>query len=253
MLTHNAAFLNTWSTVSTSLLVTYLLSNPSFNGNHQTPVPLSFNCSAMFSDTPNSTRPPSYTSDRLPRYSFDGAPPHVIAPAAAAALRPLTAIEETPEIQADKQKTLAASIGVGALILIFTIMDGLVFGCTWFIMAIKLRPWDYSWWAEHREKYLLGLWIPSILLALFSGFCAFYAGATVCSSDKVWKRNGFAGFFLILFFFGLTFAPFIGSFAIPMATRANYFRHVCDGMDTRIEIDANSTPPFPLVKTIQTH
>jgi hypothetical protein len=218
------------------------------------PVPPWFNGSSKSSDTPKSTRPPSYTSDRLPRYSFDGAPPPIIAPAAAAALQiPLTAIDEAPEIQAAKKKTLVATISVGALILIFIIMNGLVFGCTWFIMAIKLRPWDYSWWAEHREKYLLGLWIPSALLAIFSGLCAFYAGAAVCSSNKVWKRSSFAGIFLILFFFVLTFSPFIGSIAIPIATRVNYFRHVCDGMDTRIEIDADSTHPFPLVKTIRTH
>jgi hypothetical protein len=217
------------------------------------PVPLSFNGSTKSSDTPNSTRPPSYTSDRLPRYSFDGAPQPITAPAAAAALRiPLTAIAETPEIEAEKKENIALSIGMGALILIFVIMDGIVFGCTWFIMAIKLRPWNYSWWAEHREKYLLGLWIPSVLLAFFSGLGALYAAAAI-RREGVWKHNCFARFFLILVFLGFPLAPFIGSFAIPMATRVNYFRHVCDGMDTRIEIDANSTPPFPLVKTIQTH
>ena len=212
-----------------------------------------FNGSSKSTDTPKSTRPPSYTSDRLPRYSFDGAPPPVTAPAAAALRIPLTAIHETPEIQATKKKTFVATSGVGRLILICIIMNGLVFGCTWFIMAIKLRPWDYSWWAEHREKYLLGLWIPSVLLAVFSGFCAFCAGAAVCSSNKAWKRSSFAGFFLRLFSFVLTFAPFIGSIAIPMATRVNYFRHVCDGMDTRISIDGDSTHPFPLAKPIRTH
>jgi hypothetical protein len=218
------------------------------------PVPPLFNGSSKSSDTLNSTRPPSYISDGLPRYSFDGAPPPVTAPAAAAALRiPLTAIDEAPEIQAAKKETLVATIGVGSLILVFIIMNGLVFGCTWFIMAIKLRPWDYSWWAEHREKYLLGLWIPSVLLAVFSGFCAFCAAAAVRSSDKVWKRSSFADFFLIPFFVALTFIPFIGSIAIPIAIRVNYFRHVCDGMDTRIEIDADSAHPFPLVKTIRTH
>lgn len=166
---------------------------------------------------------------------------------------PLTAIDETPEIQAAKKKTLVATISVGPLILICIIMNGIVFGCTWFIMTIKLRPWDYSWWAEHREKHLLGLWIPSVLLAVFSGFCAFHAGEAVCSSNKVWKRSTFASFFLRSFFVVLTFTPFIGSIAIPMAARVNYFRHVCDGMDTRIEIDADSTHPFPLVKTIRTY
>jgi hypothetical protein len=218
------------------------------------PIPSLFNGSSKSSDTPKSTRPPSYTSDRLPQYNFDGAPPPVTAPAAAAALRiPLTAIDEAPEIRAAKKKTLVATIGVGTLILIYIIMNGLVFGCTWFIMAIKLRPWEYSWWAEHREKYLLALWIPSVLLAVFSGFCAFCAGAAVCSSKKACKRSSFAGFFLGLFFFVLTFTPFIGSIAIPIAMRVSYFRHVCDGMDTRIEIDADSTHLFPLVKTIRTY
>lgn len=105
------------------------------------------------SNTPASTRPPSYDSERLPRYSFDGALTTNPAQAAVRVITraPLAVIDETPEVRKEKDP-FAGYGGTIGLIGILLFLNGLVVASIWFITAIKLKPWNYAHIAEHKEK-----------------------------------------------------------------------------------------------------
>ena len=202
----------------------------------------SYKSSLAGSSTPASTRPPSYTSEHLPRYSFDGARSITSARAPA----PLPMIEEAPEVQPG-QRPSPKYCSRGTVICVLLFLNGLVVAAIWFMTAIKLKPWKWAYIAEHKEKCLLGVWIPAVVLATFNGLVAFTAAA-VMSENRKSSPDRKSSCLVILAFFsiatGLIIGPFVGSLAVPMGVRVNYFKHVCDGMDTRIEIDADRISPY---------
>lgn len=200
--------------------------------------------SSSGSDTPSSTRPPSYTSERLPRYSSDESGRNNATARATAsagpARTPLTVIDETPEVT--PEKTPFAGYGSAiCLILTILVLNALIWASTWFITAIKLQPWRWAYIAEHKEKYLLAIWIPAVLFAVLAGLVALGASAPLYDSRKYkQQKSGWAGILFFPLVTAFVFGPFIGSIGVPMAIRVNYFKPVCNGMDTRIEIDASS-------------
>lgn len=121
---------------------------------------------------------------------------------------------------------------------------------TWYRHRYSSRHLLIMMWS----RYLLAIWIPAVVLTAVIGPILLHTAAVIEDRKTATKKTSTrADPLSFLIFVSCLFGPFIASLAIPMAVRVNYFKHVCDGMDTRIKIDADRISlyqfrPYPIVR-----